>query len=161
MPATPDRTTIRAALDAYVLALRNNLTVEPPTASKPFRRIAVGEAKLSEHPRPYLMVWLSKTRVVSAVSDDKLIELTLNLKAVTDATQNDSHGALLDAIGALDDYLDSLRDTGIIEGAEGFDLRSWMFEFPAQQAGARTCSASATDVVVVKVEREHNRLPAS
>ena len=82
------------------------------------------------------------------------------LRLVMDVTAADPHGAMLDRIGAVDDYLDSLIDAGVIEGAEGFDDRVWTFDYPRTAAGTRAASASAVQTFVVKVERGRNRLPA-
>ena len=80
---------------------------------------------------------------------------------MTDVSSSDPHEDLLDKIGAVDDYLDSLIDTGVIEGAEGFDQRSWLFGYPRGSSGSRVATATATETFVVKVEREQNRAPAS
>lgn len=161
MPPTPDRTTIKAAIEELTTKLRNNLAADPPTASEPLRRVEVGGAGFGEYPRPFLTLLLTRTRPVGVTQDDKLIEATMTLRIVTDVADADPHGAMLDTIGALDDYLDSIIDTGVIEGAEGFDDRVWAFEYPKSTAGARVAAATATQTFVVKVERQHNRTPAS
>jgi hypothetical protein len=68
---------------------------------------------------------------------------------------------VLDKIGALEDYLDGIVDAGVLEGAEGFDDRIWTFEYPNTTSGARAAAATASQTFVVKVQREHNRVPAS
>ena len=100
-------------------------------------------------------------RPIAVVDNDKVIEVTMTLRLVMDVSGSDSHAAMLDSIGAIDDYLDSLIDVGVLEGAEGFDDRVWTFEYPAGTAGARAAVASATQTFVVKVEREQNRVPAA
>lgn len=159
--STPDRTTIRAAIEELTDKLRTNLVAEPPTASKPFRRVEVGPAGFEEYARPFLTLHLNRTRPVSVTQNDKLIEATMTLRLVTDVSASDPHAAILDKLGALDDYLDSLIDTGVLEGAEGFDDRTWTLEYPRTTAGVRVATASATQTFVVKVEREQNRVPAS
>ena len=84
----------------------------------------------------------------------------MTLLLVTDVSGANSHAALLDKIGAVDDYFDGIVDAGVIEGVEGFDGRAWALEFPRRPAGSRVASATAVDTFVVKVEREHNRVPA-
>lgn len=157
---TADRTTIKAAVDALLSKLRTNLVASPPTATKPFRKIEVGEGGLGEHPRPYMMLTLSRVRPIGVMDNDRLFEVTVALRLVTDATAADPHGALLDKIGATEDYLDSIVDTGVLEGSEGYDDRVWTFEYPRTTAGARAAAASATQTFVVKVQRGQNRVPA-
>ena len=161
MGATPDRTTIRAVVDELTTKLTDNLVADPPTAVKPFRRVAVASAGFEEYPRPFLTLVLTRTRPIGVADDDKLIEVTVTLRIVTDVSASDPHAAMLDKIGALDDYLDSIVDTGVLEGAEGFDDRVWTFEYANATAGARAAAATATQTFVVKVQREQNRVPAS
>ncbi len=158
---TPDRTTIRAAVDALVTQLRTHLVASPPTATKPFRRIEVGEGGVGEYPRPYVILALSRARPIGGMDNDKLFEVTMTLRLVTDATAADPHGALLDKIGAMEDYLDGIVDTGVLEGSEGYDDRVWTFEYPRTTSGARAASAEATQTFVVKVQRGQNRVPAA
>ncbi len=146
---------------ALTTKLQTNLVADPPTATKPFRRVRVGPTGDEEYPRPFLTVQLARIRPIATVDGDKLIEAAVTLHLVTDVTQSDPHDALLDKVGAVDDYLDSIRDTGVIEGAEGFDDREWTFDFPRTTAGARLASAKASQTFVVKVEREQNREPAA
>lgn len=161
MAGTPDRTTIKAAIEELIDKLRTNLVADSLTAAEPFRRVTVGEAGVEEYPRPYLTLWLVRSRPIGVSENDKLVEVSMSLRVVTDVSASDPHEAILDKIGALDDYLDSIADTGVIEGAEGFDDRAWTFNYPSATAGARVATASATQTFVVKVEREHNREPAS
>ena len=158
---TPDRTTIKAAIEELTDKLQANLVAEPPTAVKPFRRVEVGPAGVEEYPRPFLTLMLTRARPIAVVDNDKVIEVTMTLRLVMDVSGSDPHAAMLDSIGAIDDYLDSLIDAGVLEGAEGFDDRVWTFEYPAGTVGARAAVASATQAFVVKVEREQNRVPAA
>lgn len=161
MPATPDRTTIKAVIEELTTKLSDNLVADPPTAVKPFRRVEVGGAGYEEYPRPFLTLALTRTRPIGVTGDDRLIEVTMTLRIVTDVSASDPHAAMLDRSGALDDYLDSIADTGVLEGAEGFDDRAWTFEYPAATSGSRVAAATAAQTFVVKVEREQNRVPAS
>ena len=158
---TPDRTTIEAAIAELADKLQENLVADPPTAVKPFRRIEVGAAGEEEYPRPFLTLALTRAAPVSVVDNDKAIKVTMALRLVTDVWAGDPHGAMLDKIGAVDDYLDSLVDSGVLEGAEGFDDRAWTFEYPRTTAGARVAVASGEQTFVVKVERGQNRVPAA
>jgi len=159
---TADRTTIKAAIDELINKLRTNLAAIPPTATKPFRRVEVGDSGAAgeEYPRPFLTVRLVRARPIGIVDDDKVMEVTTALRMVTDVSASDPHGAMLDKIGALDDYLDSIRDGGVIAGAEGFDDRVWTFDYPRATSGSRIAAAEATQTFVVKVQRTFNRVPA-
>lgn len=161
MAATPDRTTIKAAIKELTTKLRTNLVADPPTATKPFRRVEVGSVGFQEYPRPFMALQLTHTEPVGATENDKLVAVSIVLRVVTDVASSDPHDAVLDKIGAIEDYLDSIVDTGVIEGAEGFDDREWSFEYPSTTAGARVASAKATQSLVVKVERGNNRQPAT
>lgn len=158
---TADRTTIKAAIDALVTNLRSNLVADPPTSAKPFRRVEVADAGTEDYPRPFLALFLSRARPIGVTDNDKLMEVSMALRLVTDVSASDPHGAILDKVAAVDDHLDSLIDTGVIEGAEGFDDREWKLAYPRATAGARVASASATQTFVVKVERQQNRVPAA
>lgn len=160
MPTT-DRTTIKAAVAALVTKLRTNLVANPTTASKPFRRVEAGKTTVEEFARPFLAVHLTQARPIGVTDNDKLVEVSATLRIVTDVTQADPHDALLDKVGATDDYLDSLIDPGVIDGAEGFDDRTWTFDFPRTTAGARVAVAEASQRFTVKIERLQNREPAS
>jgi len=157
---TADRTTIKAAVDELVNKLRVNLAANPPTAVKPFRRVEVGDTGVEEYARPFLTVQLIRTRPIGVTDDDRVFEISLALRLVTDVTAADPHGAILDKIGALEDYIDGIRDTGVIAGAEGLDDRAWTFTYPAQTSGARTAVAEAQQTFVVKVQRAFNRVSA-
>lgn len=157
---TADRTTLKAAIEGFTEKLRTNLAGDPPTAAKPFRRVAVHAGGVDAFPRPFLALHLTRTRPVGIVDNDKLVEVTMSLRMVTDVGGADPHAAMLDPIGAVEDYLDSLIDIGVLEGAEGFDDRVWTLEYPKTTAGARVATASGTQSFVVKVERGQNREPA-
>lgn len=158
--ATADRTTIKAAIEELTTKLRTNLVADPPTATKPFRRVEIADTGVEEYPRPFLTLLLTRTRPVGVADNDRLVEVTMTLRVVTDVAASDPHAAMLDTIGAVEDYFDSILDAGVIEGAEGFDDRAWTFEYPRATAGARVASATATQTFVVKVERGQNREPA-
>ncbi len=157
---TPDRTTIKAAIEELTTKLRTNLTADPPTATKPFRRVEIAAAGVEEYPRPFLTLLLARTRPIGVTDNDRLIGVSMTLRMVTDLSSSDPHAAILDTIGAVEDYFDSIVDTGLIDGAEGFDDREWTFEYPRATAGARTASATASQTFVVKVQRGQNREPA-
>lgn len=155
------RTTIRAAIDELLTKLRTNLLADPPTASKPFRRVEIGPVGHQAYPRPFLTLSLLRIGPIGVADNDKLIEVTTALRLVTDVLAADPHVAMLDTIGAIDDYLDSIADTGVLPGADGFDDRAWNLEYPKTTSGARVAVAHATQTFVVHVQREQNRVPAS
>jgi hypothetical protein len=159
MPAT-DRTTIRAAMDELLTKLRANLAANPPTLTKPFRRVEVADAGEEAFPRPFLSLHLLGVRPIGVTDDDRIFQVTVAMQMVTDATAVDPHAAMLDTISAVEDYLDSIRDTGVIAGAEGLDDRAWTFRYPRQSAGPRAVTAEARQTFVVKVQRAFNRVPA-
>jgi hypothetical protein len=158
---TADRTTVRAAMDEFVSKLGLNLAAEPPTVTKPFRKVAVSLGTSEEYARPFLTVRVARVEPVAAVDDDRIFEVSLKLRMVTDVTAADPHGSIFDKIGAIEDYLDGIRDTGVIVGAEGFDRRAWTIEYPRPASAARTATAEATEVIVVKVQRGQNRVGAT
>ena len=158
---TPDWTTIKAALEELVTRLRTNLTSDPPTPTQPFRRVVLGACAPQDQPRPFLSLRPARARPGGVADNDKLLEIEVELGVVTDVVTSDPHGPLLDAAAAVDDYLDGVLDSGILEGAEGFDDREWTFDAPRQTAGARVASATAALSFVVKVQRSHNRAAAS
>lgn len=161
MPATPDRTTIRAAFEALTNQLRTNLVADPPTETKPFLSVQAGPTAPTAFTRPFLAAFLTRTRPIGATQGDKIVSVTTTLRIVADVLDDDPHTVLLDKIGAVDDFLDGVADTAIIEGTEGFDDRTWTFDFPSVTTGARMATASAEQSFVVKVERQQNRIPAS
>ncbi len=158
---TPDRTTIKAAIDELVTKLRTNLVADPPTAAKPLRQVDVADARIAGWARPFLTVRLSTVEPVGTIDDDKVFEVNGSIRVVTDVIEADPHAAILDKVGAVEDYLDSLIDTGVIDGAGGFDERRWTFRYPCAAAGARLASAEASFTFVVTVERQKNREPAA
>lgn len=158
---TADRTTIKAAIEELTDKLRTNLVADPPTTTKPFRRVEVGAAGVEEYPRPFLTLALTRTKPIGVTDNDKIIEVTTALRLVIDISVSDLHAGLLDRIGAVEDYLDSLIDTGVLEGVEGFDDREWTFEYPKTSAGVRVATAQAKQTFVVKIERQQNREPAA
>ena len=161
MPATPDRTTVTAAVQAFMELLRENLVADPPTVDAPFRRVEVAQATFEAFARPFLTLLPTRTRMVAGIDDDKLIEVACSMGIVADATGDDAHDSLLAKIGVVEDYLDTLIESGWLEGADGFDSRTWTLDQPRSTAGSRVVSATALATFVVKVEREHNRIPAS
>jgi len=161
MPPTPDRTTILAATAELTSKLRTNLVADPPTAEKPFRRVAAGAGGYQEYVRPFLTLTLVAARPLGITQGDKLIQVAMTLRVVTDVCLEDPHGVMLDTIAALEDYFDAVMEEGIIEGAEGFDDRQWSFEYPKATAGTRVAAATATQSFVVKVQRGYNRVAAS
>jgi hypothetical protein len=158
---TPDRTTIKAAIQELANKLTLNLVADRPTPAKPFRKVVAGDVGAGEYPRPYLALRITRAKPVGVMDDDKLWEVTTVLKVVTDVSAADPHDAILDKIGAVDDYLDSIRDTGVIEGAEGFDVRDWAITYPKTTSGARVAEAVAEQTFIVKVQRQQNRAPAT
>lgn len=158
---TSDRTTIKAAAAELIAKLRANLVADPPTATAPFRSVAAGQVGPGAFARPFLAVALQRARPLTVVDNDRLFEVSLAFTVFVDVTDADPHPALLDAIGATEDYLDSIIDSGVIEGAEGFDDRTWTFAYPKTTSGTRLISASATGTFIVKVERQQNREPAA
>lgn len=158
---TSDRTTIKATVDELVDKLRTNLVADPPTATKPFRRVEVGATGVEEYARPFVSLLVTGATPVGVSDNDKILEVAAVFRLVIDVTQSATLGAVLDAVGAFDDYLDGIIDAGVIEGAEGFDDRAWAFEYPRSPAGARVIVATAKFVFIVKVERQQNRVPAA
>ncbi len=154
---TPNRTTIKAAVTALVDQLRAGLIADPPTPAAPFRRIAIGTAESDRLPRPLMTTRVARTRSVDVVDDDRLVEVTLELRITIDVDGDDAMSPLLDRIGAVDDYLDSLRDTGVMDGADGFDDRAWTVDEPKAASGTRVATATGTIGMVVRVKREENR----
>ncbi len=158
---TADRTTIKAAIEELTDKLRVNLVASPPTAAKPFRRVEVSDGEGDEYARPFMTLQLLRTRPVGVVDNDRLVAVSMEMRIATDLSASDPHAAILDKIGAVEDYFDSIVDTGVLEGAEGFDDRTWTVGYPRVTAGARMATALATQTFVVKVERNQNREPAA
>lgn len=158
---TADRTTVRAAVDDLVSKLRVNLVANPTAGTKPFRSVVVGNVGQEEFARPYMGLYVVRSRPIAATSDDRVFEVTLVTRIVTDATASDAHGVVLDQIGAVEDYLDSLRDVGVRVGTEGLDNRDWEFQYPKTTSGARVITAEAEQTLMVKVQRGFNRVAAA
>jgi len=83
------------------------------------------------------------------------------MRIVTDVGQTDPHAEIIDKIGAVDDFFDNTIETGLIDGAQGFDDRNWQIDIPVVTSGSRTAGAAARQSMIVKVERNQNRIPAS
>lgn len=160
MPTT-DRTTIKSAIDGLVSKLRTNLVADPPTATKPFRRVEPGIGEVERFARPFLAVRAVRARVASVVDGDKIIEVTIELGIVADAIGIDPYTAVYDQMGAVEDYLDSIRVLGIIDGATGFDDRVWSLETARSGSGSRVSVATAQQALMVTVQRGFNRVGAS
>ncbi|HUU84627.1 MAG TPA: hypothetical protein VM243_14100 [Phycisphaerae bacterium] len=159
--ATPDRTTVKAAIQALMAELRANLRSDPPTATKPFRRIEEGQAAFGEYPRPFMTVRIVEIKPVGTTEGDKLLRVTIEMRLVTDVIFDDPHDAVLDAVGAVEDYFDELAadEQTIVEGADGFEERTWKLGYPTGAAGSQAAEATCRQSCIVKVEREYNRVP--
>jgi|CXWL01.1.fsa_nt_gi hypothetical protein len=158
---TLDRTTIKSAIDELVNKLRSNLVADPPTASRPFRRIEAGTGEIEHYPRPFLTVRAVRARAAWVVDDDKVVEVTIELRIVADIAGVDPFTAVYDQMGAVEDYLDSIRDGGVIDGTAGFDERTWALETTRGASGARVSTATAQQTLIVKVQRGFNRVGAA
>ncbi|MBI1825877.1 MAG: hypothetical protein HY287_05860 [Planctomycetes bacterium] len=154
---TADRTTIRIAADQLLSRLRSDLIAEPPNAAHPFRRVEVGIGHVTDLSRPFLCLRLLSATPLGTTDDDKVLEVRAVLRAVVELSTSDGHAALLDAVGAVDDSLDAIRDVGIVDGSEGFDDREWRFEYSETTSGVRVAAAEASFTFVVKVKRGSNR----
>ena len=75
MPSTPDRTTIKAAVQELTSKLRDGLVADPPNAAKPFRRVAVGVGGTEDYPRPFLTLHLVRARPIGVMADDKIDDI--------------------------------------------------------------------------------------
>ncbi|MCH7814643.1 MAG: hypothetical protein IID40_11555 [Planctomycetes bacterium] len=155
---TPDRTTVKATARALMTQLRSALRADPPTSSKPFRRIEEGAAGFGDYPRPFLTVSLVETRPLGTTEGDKIVGVTLAMRLVTDVVSDDPHDAILDAVAAVDDFFDDLllNEATVVVGAEGFDDRVWGFGYPKGAAGVQAAEASCRQSFVVKVARGAN-----
>lgn len=157
---TPDRTTIRVAVDALVAALRTGLVADPPTGARPFRSVLAQPGEPTSRPRPFLTVSLAKAEPVGVSDGDKLFAVTGVIRVVGDAAGDDAHAAMLDAVGAVEDVLDGMLGAGVVEGASGFDHRVWTFAYPTTTAGVGLVIAEADHSFVARVERSFHRVPA-
>lgn len=154
MPA--DRSTILEALEELRDQLAAALEQDPPTAQKPFRRIVDGEPGAIEFPRPFLALRAVRAAPVTVSDDDKAMEVTVGLRILTDVTDASPLATLFSKAAAVDDFLDGLREDGLVEGVEGFDRQTWSFIYPKQTAAARIAQADGTLTFVVKVARDQN-----
>jgi hypothetical protein len=156
---TLDRTTIKSAIDELVNKLRR---IWRPI----LRRRASRFARSSRHGRSralsaaFLTVRAVRARAASVVDDDKVVEVTVELRIVADIVGVDPLTAVYDQMGAVEDYLDSIRDTGIIDGSAGFDERTWALETVKLTSGARVSTVTAQQTLIVKVQRGFNRAAA-
>jgi len=160
---TADRTTIKAAVQALIARLRDELTAEPPTPERPFRRIEEGTTGPDACVRPFLTVRIMVAQPVSATEGDRVIRVTLELRITTDVLSGDPHDAVLDEVGAVDDFFDALLldEDEIVEGADGFDDRCWTFSYPAGSTAAQSAEATCRQSFAVRIERGANREPAA
>ena len=158
---TADRTTIKAAIQALMSKLRGGLVAQPPTAVKPFRRIEEGAARFDEYARPFMAVRIIETDPAGTTEGDKIIRVTLDMRLVTDVVTADPHDAILGAVGAVEDFFDGLitAEDEVIEGADGFDDRSWTIGYPSGAGVAQAAEARCRQTLMVKVERGYNRVP--
>jgi len=157
---TPDRTTIRTVIDELGVKLEANLVADPPTPAQPFRKVTIGRPAATAHPRPFISVAPMQLKPVGSSSGDRLFEVTVMLEVAVDVTDDDPAAPLLDLIGAVEDYMDSIADEGVVDGASGFDDREWSLDHPRTTAGARVATAEARQTFVARVERNFNRTPA-
>ncbi len=159
--ATSDRTTVKATVQALLAEMRAGLVADPPDGEAPFRGIEEGFARYDEYVRPFMTVRILETTAVTAVEGDKIVRVTFDMRLVTDVLSDDPHDAILDAVGAVEDFFDGLLtgEDEIIEGADGFDDRSWSFKYPSGSTGPLAAEASCRQTCLVKVERGYNRVP--
>lgn len=154
---TAQRTTIKAAVSELISKLRDNLTADPPTAQKPFRRVEAGTGEVGHFPRPFLAVRVVRVRPATAVDGDRVVEVTIEMRIAADILGVDPLSAIYDQMGAVEDYLDSIRELGIIDGATGFEDRVWALETARTSSGARVSTATAQQTLHVAVQRGFNR----
>jgi len=155
-----DRTTIRATVDALITRLASGVVGDPPTPDKPFTRIVAGKVEPTSCARPFAAVAITGHRPVATIDGDRLFTVTLELSVVADIVDAQPQRPVLDLVAAVEDYMDSIVDTGVIEGASGFDDRDWAVLYPRERAGARVVSAVSKQSFVVRVERTFNRAAA-
>ena len=152
-----DRSKIKLVVEKIKSQFDSKLVADPPTATKPFRKVIEGEATFVEHARPFITIMAIGAKTISVTDDDKMIEVTVLCRLVTDVLEAGPTDELFDKVGAVDDYFDSIIAGGMIDGAEGFDARSWKFGYPRETSGARVAFAECTQTFVVKVDRSDNR----
>lgn len=151
------RNTIKAAMDRLRSRFESKLVADPPTSSKPFRKVIEGDADSAAFARPFVTIRASKAQPVGVTEDDKLIEVTIKSRIVTDVMDGTPNDAMFDQAAAVDDYFDSIIEDGLLEGVDGLDHRTWVFGYPEVKAGARVASAECTQSFVVRVAREANQ----
>lgn len=154
---TADRKTLRDVMAALVDRIQDDLVSDPPTTAKPFRRVAPHAAGGSAYPRPFIAAYLLRARPVAATDDDRIFEATIQLRIIADAAGADAHGAILNLVESVEDEFDALRDGGVIEGCDGFDVRAWEIKVGEPGVGARMVSADAAMTCMVRVARGENR----
>ncbi len=152
-----DRSTIKAVVQEIKTQFDDMLVADPPTLSKPFRKVIEGEAGLVEYARPFITVKAVRAKPIGVTDDDKVMEVTVLCRLVTDVVEAGPTDALFDKVAAVDDYFDSIIQTGLIHGAEGLDNRSWEFGYPKETSGVRVAYAECMQTFVVKVAREANQ----
>lgn len=159
MPAV-DRTPLKIVMKTLMANLRTGLVADPPTVTKPFRKIEEGDAAANEYVRPFMAVRLIKIEPLDTIEGDKIILATLAMRLVTDVVSDDPHDAILDAVGAVEDHFDNMQilQQVFVEGADGFDDRKWTFTYPAGSSGTRIAQTDCEQTFVVKVERAQNRV---
>lgn len=157
---TADRTTFGDAMEALLAALRSGLIASPPTVSKPFRAVIGGDARADSFARPHLAARPTSIRSVDVTDGDRIFEIETALTVTADASEDDGHVRIASLIGAIEDVLDAAIPAGIDEGTDVGDGRTWRIEPPREVAGVRMTSASATLTLVVRVERDQNRVAA-
>lgn len=157
---TPDRTPLKTVMKTLMASLRSGLVADPPTLSKPFRKIEEGDATVNEYVRPFMAVRLIKMEPLDTIEGDKMILATLAMRLVTDVVSDDPHDTILDAVAAVEDHFDNMQilQQVFVEGADGFDDRKWAFTYPVGSSGVRTAQSSCEQTFVVKVERAQNRV---
>jgi len=151
------RNTIKAAMDRLRNRFETKLVADPPTLAKPFRKVIEGDAGAVEHARPFVTIRAGRSRPIGVSEDDKLIEVTIHSRIVTDVTEASPNDALFDKVAAVDDYFDGIIEAGLLAGVDGLDHRTWVFGYPESKAGARVASAECTQSFVVRVAREANQ----
>lgn len=156
MPTTA-RTTIKQTLAGLLGDMDAHLVADPPLSSRPLRSVIGGKPGDTAFPRPFVSVYLLQAEIAGAADDDKMISVTMGMRLCADADGADPHDSLLEIIGRIDNYFDSLRDDGLLNGAAGFDDRSWKFDYPRITAGARVVAAIATQTFAVRVRREESQ----
>jgi len=153
------RTTIRDTLAALITRMQSDLIGDPPTPAAPFRRVLVGEVSPGVVPRPFVALAARGAEPIGTIDGDKLMALSLELLVVVDVVGDTTHATIFDAVGAIDDFFDGMLNDGFVEGADGFDDRTWTVSYPRSQAGGRVATARAVQRAILRVGRMNNRVP--